>query len=217
MHLLCDIGRVQARAGLTGDARATFDEALQTIAGALSLPPSANALPTSSSSALADIADAQREAGLTSAAHETLYRAAMAADAATPDLARAVALARVAEVRSKATDPTPDYFGHAFAVARTLDDRGGASALLAIASSEARVGLRDAAVSTFAAAIGLARADGRMLREAASAQWRTGLIDEAAPTFEHYRRRACASAVEMHLVAVNRIELSPGRFRPSLR
>ena len=184
VHLLCDIGRAQSRAGLMGDARATFDEALQTIVGALSLPPSANAQPTASSNALADIADAQRGAGLTSAAHETLYRAAMAADATTPERARAIALARVAEVRSKATDPTPDYFAHALAVARTLDDRSGTSALLAIASSEARVGLREAAANTFAEAIGLAREDGRMLREAASAQWRAGLIGEAAATFE---------------------------------
>jgi tetratricopeptide (TPR) repeat protein len=185
VRLLCDIGRAQSRAGLMGDARATFDEALQTIVGALSLPPSATALPTASSDALADIADAQREAGLTSAAHETLYRAAMAADATTPDRARAIALARVAEVRSKAADPTPDYFAHALAVARTLDNRASASALLAVASSEARVGLRDAAAGSFAEAIELAREDGRMLREAASAQLRAGLIGEAAATFEH--------------------------------
>jgi hypothetical protein len=185
VHLLCDIGRAQARAGLKGDARATFDEALQTIVGAVALPPSATAMPTASADALADISDAQREAGLTSAAHETLYRAAMAADATTPDRARAIALARVAEARSKAADPAPDYFARALAVARALDDRTAASVLQAIASSEARAGLRDAAAGTFAEAIGLAHEDGRMLREVAAAQWRAGLVREAAATFEH--------------------------------
>jgi hypothetical protein len=66
-----------------------------------------------------------------------------------------------------------------------LDNRASASALLAVASSEARVGLRDAAAGSFAEAIELAREDGRMLREAASAQLRAGLIGEAAATFEH--------------------------------
>jgi tetratricopeptide (TPR) repeat protein len=185
VHVLCDIGRAQARAGLKDDARATFDEALQTIVGALALPPSATALPTASANALADISDAQREAGLTSAAHETLYRAAMAADATTPDRARVIALARVAEVRSKAADPAPDYFARALAVARTLDNRAGASVLEAIASSEARAGLRDAAADTFAEAIGLAHENGRMLSDVAAAQWRAGLVREAAATFEH--------------------------------
>ena len=162
----------------------TFDEALQTIVGALALSPSATALPTASANALADISDAQREAGLTSAAHETLYRAAMAADA-SPDRARAIALARVAEVRSKAVDPAPDYFARALAVARALDDRAGASVLQVIASSQARAGLRDAAAGTFAEAIGLAHENGRVLRDIAAAQWRAGLVREAAATFEH--------------------------------
>lgn len=185
VHLLCDIGRAQARAGLKDDAWATFDEALQTIVDAVALPPSATAMPMASADALADISDAQREAGLTSAAHETLYRAAMAADATTPDGARAIALARVAEVRSKAGDPAPDYFAAALAVARTLNDRAGASVLQAIAISEARAGLRDAAAGTFAEAIGLAHEDGRMLREVAAAQSRVGLVRETAATFEH--------------------------------
>jgi len=185
VHLLCDIARAQARAGFKDDARATFDEALQTIVGALALPPSTTALPTASANALADISDAQREAGLTSAAHETLYRAAMAADATTPDSARAIALARVAEVRSRAADPAPDYFARALAVARTLDDRVAASVLAAIASAEARVGLRDAAAGTFAEAIGLAHEDGRRLRDVAAAQSRAGLVRESAATFEH--------------------------------
>jgi len=184
VRLLCDVGRAQARAGLKGDARATFDEALQTIVGALSLAPSATALPTASANALADIADAQREAGLKDTAHETLYRAAMAADATTPDSLRAIALARVAEVRSKAADAAPDNFARALAVARALDDRNGAWARQTIASSEASAGLRDAAAGTFAEAVGLAHDNGRMLREIAGAQWRAGFVREAAATFE---------------------------------
>jgi hypothetical protein len=185
VHLLCAIGRAQARAGLKGDARATFDEALETIVGALSLPSSAGALPMASADALADIADAQREAGLTSSAQETLYRAAMAADATTPDRARAIALGRVAAVRSKAADPSPDHFARALAVARTLDDRAGVIALQQIAGAEARVGLRAAAADTFAEAGALAHENGGMLREIASAQLYAGLISEAAATFEH--------------------------------
>jgi tetratricopeptide (TPR) repeat protein len=184
VRLLCDVGRAQARAGLTGDARASFDEALQTIVGPQSIAPSANALATPSADALDDIADAQQEAGLKDAAHETLYRAAMAADAVTPDRARAVALARVAELRSKAEDAAPDNFARALAVAGALDDRARASVLPEIAGSEAKAGLREAAAATFAEAIGLAHKDGKMLREIASAQWRAGLIDEAAATFE---------------------------------
>jgi hypothetical protein len=184
VRLLCDVGRAQGRAGLTGDARASFDEALQTIVGAQSIAPSATALATASADALADIADAQREAGLKDAAHETLYRAAVAADAITQDRERAVALARVAEAWSKAADAAPDNFARALAVARALDDRERPWALQMIASSEASAGLRDAAARTFAEAIGLAPKNGRMLREIASAQWRAGFVSEAAATFE---------------------------------
>jgi len=184
VRLLCDVGRAQARAGLKDDARASFDEALQTIVGAQSIAPSATGLPTASADTLADIADAQRETGLKDSAHETLYRAAMAADAVTRDRARAIALARVAAVQSKASDAAPGNFVRALAVARALGDRDRASALQGIASSEASAGLRDAAARTFAEAIGLAHQDGRMLRDIASAQWRAGLIGEAAATFE---------------------------------
>jgi tetratricopeptide (TPR) repeat protein len=188
VRLLCDVGRAQARAGLMGDARASFDEALQTIIGAQSIAPSAGALVTSSADALADIADAQREAGLKNTAHETLYRAAMAADAITPDRARAVALARVAEMQSKAADAAPDNFARALAVARELDESERAWALQAIAGAEANAGLHDAAALIFAEAIALApkngNKNGRMFREIAGAQWRAGFIPEAAATFE---------------------------------
>jgi tetratricopeptide (TPR) repeat protein len=185
VRLLCNIARAQARAGLKASAAANLDEALQTVVGALSISPSATAAPTAGYAALADIADAQREAGLANAAHETLYRAAVAADAMTPDRVRAAALARVAEVRLKATDGAPDSFARALAVGRALpDDRDRAFALQGIAKAQANAGLRDAAARTFAEAAGLAYQDGRALRDIADAQRQAGLIPEAAATFE---------------------------------
>jgi tetratricopeptide (TPR) repeat protein len=185
VRLLCDVGRAQARAGLKGDARASFDEALQTIVGSQSIAPSTRALATSSAYALADIADAQHEAGLKDTAHETLYRAAMAADAITGDRERAAALARVAEVRSKAADAASDSFARALAVAGSLpDDRNRAVALESIAKAQTDAGRRDDATRSFAEAIGLAHQDGRMLGDIASAQWRGGFVREAAATLE---------------------------------
>jgi tetratricopeptide (TPR) repeat protein len=182
VRLLCDVGRAQARAGLQADAAATLDEALETVVGAQSIAPSA--LPTSSADALADIADAQREAGFKDAAHQTLDRAAMAADRIAPDRARAIALARVAEVRSKA-DAAPDSFARALAIARALlDDGDRAAALQWVAKSQADAGQREDAERTFAEAVGLMHEDGRMLREIAAAQSRAGLIRDAATTFE---------------------------------
>jgi tetratricopeptide (TPR) repeat protein len=185
VRLLCDVGRAQARAGLKGDARASFDEALQTIVGSQSIAPSTRALATSSAYALADIADAQHEAGLKDTAHETLYRAAMAADAITGDRERAAALARVAEVRSKAADAASDSFARALAVAGSLpDDRNRAVALESIAKAQTDAGRRDDATRSFAEAIGLEHQDGRMLGDIAGAQWRGGFVREAAATLE---------------------------------
>src|SRR6202030_2705909 len=106
--------------------------------------------------AFARIADAQREAGFTAAARATLDRAALAVEA-TFGLARARALARLAEVRTKAGDAAQDIFTRALSIARALPDNGQrAQALQTVATAQADSGLRDDSARTLAEAIELA-------------------------------------------------------------
>src|SRR5262249_2862021 len=138
--------------------------------------------------ALVRIADAQREAGLNAAARATMDRAALAAEA-TFGLARPRALARLAEVRTKAGDAAQDIFARALSVARTLpDDRTRGGALQAVATAQVDAGLRDDGARTFAEAIGFARLQGGQILGSpigiAVAQHRAGFIEEAAATFE---------------------------------
>jgi tetratricopeptide (TPR) repeat protein len=84
---LCDIARAQARAGLVDKAIAGFNDALET---ARTLQPIA--LPSWSreryiASALADVADAQQQAGLPAAARASLQEARDVTTAITGDLA----------------------------------------------------------------------------------------------------------------------------------
>jgi len=76
VRLLCDIAKAQARAGLNAKAIATFDEAMR-AAQAISFVGSNAVKPDAAiAGALVNVADAQREAGLITAARETLDRAA---------------------------------------------------------------------------------------------------------------------------------------------
>jgi tetratricopeptide (TPR) repeat protein len=186
--LLCDIAKAQARAGLTAKAVVSFDEALRAAEAIPRRDPALGGQDEAIASALTRIADAQREAGLSAAARATLDRAALAADA-TFGLARARALARLAEARTKSGNAAPDIFARALMVARTLpDDRQRAQALQTVATAQVDAGLRDDGVRAFAEAIGLARLqDGRILGSPtgiADAQRRAGLTEEAVATFE---------------------------------
>jgi tetratricopeptide (TPR) repeat protein len=102
VRLLCDIAKAQARAGLTAKAVASFDEALR-AAQAITMDGTARKS-EAIADALATVADAQRETGLETAAQTTLDRAATVVEAITDDFYRAQALARLAEVRTKAGD-----------------------------------------------------------------------------------------------------------------
>jgi tetratricopeptide (TPR) repeat protein len=212
VRLLCDIAKAQARAGLTSKAVASFDEALR---AAQAIKVTGTAVQGESvAGALATVADAQWEAGLETPARATLDRAATAVQAATDDLTRAQALARLAEVQAKAGDAAQGLFARALSIARALPgDRQRAQALQRIATAQVDAGLRDEGSHTFAEAVGFARlgdeqllsgnADagnslavevlvlgqlGRMpmlmLGEIADAQRRAGLIKEAAASFE---------------------------------
>jgi tetratricopeptide (TPR) repeat protein len=185
--LLCDIAKAQARAGLTAKAVASFDEALR-AAQAIVVPSALGSQDGAIADALVRIADAQREAGFNAAAGATLDRAALAAEA-TFGLDRPRALARLAEVRTKAGDAAQDIFARALSVARTLpDDWRRTGGLQAVATAQADAGLRDNAARTFAEAIGFARSQGGQTLGSATgiavAQHRAGFIEEAAATFE---------------------------------
>jgi tetratricopeptide (TPR) repeat protein len=185
VHLLCDIAKAQARAGLTAKAVASFDEALQAAQAIITYDPARGSQDEAIADALARVADAQREAGLSAAARASLNRAALAAEA-TFGLGRARALTRLAELRTKAGDAAQDIFVRALSIARALpDDRRRALALQTVATAQADAGLRDDSARTFAEAIGLARVQNRStLGGIAAAQRRAGLIEEAAATFE---------------------------------
>jgi tetratricopeptide (TPR) repeat protein len=187
VRLLCDIAKAQARADLTAKAVASFDEALRAAQAIVVPDPTLGSRDGAIADALVRIADAQRETGLSAAARATLDRAALAAEA-TFGPARARALARLAEIRTKAGDAAQDIFARALSVARTLpDDRTRAMALQTVATAQADAGLRDDAARTFAEAIGLARLQGQLLGSAtgiAVAQHRAGFIKEATATFE---------------------------------
>jgi hypothetical protein len=181
--VLCDIARAQARAGLTAKAVASFDEALQAAQAITMVDPALQGEVIAG--ALATVADAQREAGLEAAVHATLDRAATVAEAITYDLNRAQALARLAEVRTKAGGAAQGLFARALLIARALpDDRQRAQALQRIAIAQANAGLRDDGARTFAEAIGLVRLQDGQIVSIADAQRRAGLIEEAAATFE---------------------------------
>ena len=204
VRLLCDIAKAQARAGLTTKAVASFDEALRAAKAITMLTPALQG--EAIADALATVADAQREAGLAVAAQATLDRAGTVVEAIANDFNRPQALARLAEVRTKAGDAAQGLFARALSIARALpDDRQRAQALQRIATAQAHAGLRDEGSRTFAEAVGFARLrdeqilsgnadagalllgqDGLMLMlsRIADAQHRAGLIKEAAATFE---------------------------------
>jgi tetratricopeptide (TPR) repeat protein len=187
-RLLSDIANAQTRAGLIAKAVASFDEALRAAQAIVVPGPALGSQDAAIADALAGIADAQREAGFTAVARATLDRAALAAEA-TFGLARARALARLAEVRTKAGDAAQDIFARALSVARALPDNGQrAQALQTVATAQADAGLRDDGAHTFAEAIGLARLQSRQILGSptgvAIAQCRAGLFEEAAATFE---------------------------------
>jgi len=106
---------------------------------------------------------------------------------ATFGIARAGALARLAEVRTKTGDTAQDIFARALSIARALpDDRQRALALQRIATAQVDAGLRDDGAHTFAEAVGFARLQGGQisLNGIGVAQHRAGFIEEAAATFE---------------------------------
>jgi hypothetical protein len=126
--------------------------------------------------------DSPRRHGQRSTARPWLLRA-------TFGLARARALARLAEMQTKAGDAARDIFARALSIARALPDNGQrAQALQTVATAQADAGLRDDGARTFAEAIGLARLQSRQILGTpigiAVAQCRAGLIEEAAAAFE---------------------------------
>jgi tetratricopeptide (TPR) repeat protein len=211
VRLLCDVAKAQARAGLTSKAVANFDEAVRAAQAVKTTGPAllgeSKADSEGIAGALATVADAQREAGLETAARATLDLAATAVEAATDDFNRAQALARLAEVQAKAGDDAAQgLFARALSIARALpSNRQRARALQRIAIAQADAGLRDEGIRTFAEAVGFARlwdehmpsgnaveamlwqAERRqmfMLGEIADAQRRAALIKEAAASYE---------------------------------
>jgi len=191
VDLLCDIAKAQARAVLTAKAVATLDEALRAARG-IEMPDTVLIKrDTAVARALVRVADAQREAGLNTAARETLDRAALAAEA-TFGGGRADALAWLAEARTKAGDGAQDTFARALSIARALpNDFQRARALLRIAAAQIGAGLRNEGVRTFAEAVGFARGQG-LLADIANAQHGAGLTEEAAATFEEALTAATA-------------------------
>jgi tetratricopeptide (TPR) repeat protein len=190
VSLLCDIAKAQARADLTAKAVASFDEALRAAQAIVVPNPALGSRDGAITDALVRIADAQREAGFSAAAHATLDRAALAAEA-TFGIARAGALARLAEVRTKTGDTAQDIFARALSIARALpDDRQRALALQTIATTQVDAGLRDDGAHTFAEAVGFARLQGGQIlglgfpTGIGDALRRAGFIEEAAATFE---------------------------------
>ncbi len=183
--LLCDIARAQARAGLAAKAIASFDEALRAAQAIVVPNPALGSKDAAITDALTRIADAQREAGLSATARATLDRTDLAAEA-TFGIARAGALARLAEVRTKAGDAAQDIFARALSVARALpDDRQRALALQRVAIAQVDAGLRDDGAHTFAEAVGFARLQGgQVLNGIADAKRRAGFVEEAAASFE---------------------------------
>jgi tetratricopeptide (TPR) repeat protein len=128
----------------------------------------------------------QREVGLNAAAGETLERAASIAEANFGD-GRADALARLAEARTKAGEAAQDVFARALSIAPALpNDFQRGQALMRVALAQVGAGQRSEGVSTFTEAVGFARSeDARiLLADIANAQYRAGLIEEAAATFE---------------------------------
>jgi tetratricopeptide (TPR) repeat protein len=183
VRLLCAIAKAQVRAGLTQKAVATFDEALRAAEATVTATQVRGDVIVVG--ALADVADAQREAGLAAAARETRDRAAAVAEAITNDRDRAQVLPLLAEMRAKAEDATPDLFAQSLAIARTLpDDHHRAHALQLTAVAQAHAGLRDEAAHTFAEAAGIVAQDGEMLSRIADARRSAGFFAEAAETFE---------------------------------
>jgi tetratricopeptide (TPR) repeat protein len=184
--LLCDIAKMQARAGLTAKAVATLDEALRS-ARAIAMPGTfLIKRDTDIAGALMRVADAQREVGLNAAAGETLERAASIVEANFGD-GRADALARLAEARTKAGDSAQDSFARALSIARALpNDFQRAQALMRVALAQVGAGLRSEGVRTFTEAVGFARSEDApiLLADIANAQYRAGLMEEAAATFE---------------------------------
>jgi tetratricopeptide (TPR) repeat protein len=186
VRLLCDIAKAQARAGLNAKAIATFDEAMR-AAQAISFVGSNAVKPDAAiAGALVNVADAQREAGLITAARETLDRAALSAEASF-GRKRAVALLWLAEARTKAgdADAAQNLFARALTIGRTLrDDPQRARALQQVAVAQIGAGLHNEGLRTFVEAVAFARLQrGMLLSEIANAQHRAGLTEEAAATF----------------------------------
>jgi hypothetical protein len=154
---------------------------------------------------LARVADAQREAGLSAEARANLDHVALAAEA-TFGLARARALTRLAEVRTKAGDAAQDIFARAVSIARALlDDRQRVRALQTVATAQADEGLRDDGARTFAEAIGLARLQDTWILGIADAQRHAGLIEDAAATFEEALTATISGNDESRLVSLIRM------------
>jgi tetratricopeptide (TPR) repeat protein len=186
LHRLCDIARAQARAGLVDKAIASFNEALQTARTLKPITPSPWPRERDIATALAAVADAQRQAGLPTAARASLQEARDVTTAITSDLYRVAALAHIAAVQVKIDGPSSDPFGPALALAGLLPrERERLLALQWIAEAEADADQRDAAAHTFSTAAWLAgQDDHRTLTNIAEAERRAGLIPEAATTFE---------------------------------
>jgi tetratricopeptide (TPR) repeat protein len=180
-------------------AAATFDEALQVVPTIQDSV--AGKRDWATAVALTDIAESQREAGLTSAALATLDRAVEAAGAAKQDYKReywfgglagrsALAKAGVAQARAGLAAAAATTIDLAIERARALGQGSvQAVALSDIARSIVAIGLRAEADRIFDEALRLARtiADGaecgNALREIAETQLTAGLLDRAEATF----------------------------------
>jgi tetratricopeptide (TPR) repeat protein len=189
VEMLCGIAKMQAGNGMMEKAAAAFDVALQVVPTIRDSR--AGVRDWATAVALTDIAESQREAGLTGAAVATLDRAVEAASVTKQDYWwDRSALAKVAGAQAR--------FGLAAAAATTIDlaieraralgqDSQRAMALSDIARICAEIGLRAEAIRVFDEALGFARAiaeRGNLLLAIAEIQLKAGVLDRAEATFE---------------------------------
>jgi hypothetical protein len=119
--LLCDVAKAQARAGLAAKASASFEEASLAAQSMGTFDPHYQG-PTIATS-LADVADAQHQAGLNAAARETLARAVTAEEAIADERLRLIAQVRVTQVQLKMADAAQAPYVPALSIARALPDK----------------------------------------------------------------------------------------------
>jgi len=203
---LSAIAAVQTKAGLTREATATLDEALQVVREVRSPPQQWSTYRATAMAQfswersyvemLCDIAKAQARAGLAEKAAATFEEALQAAptirDPASPsrDWSTAIALAHIAESQREVglTSAATATLDRAVEAARAV--KGDWAALAKVGGAQAKVGLTTAAADTFDLATELARAvapqadRAAALAEIAKIQAEAGLMVEAAGAFD---------------------------------